>query len=113
MTAKQAKLLTNDEQLRKRLSKFIDQQCFRNTELENLHAGKGPSSKTGDYTDVKVVSPFGEILWPELSRFSDEEMKVLMIEVVNRTYTFLNLLLTAPPRTLDPLLEGLQKLDIA
>ena len=46
----------------------------RNSELENLHAGTGPSSKTGDYSDVKVVSPYGEIPWNDLSRISDEEM---------------------------------------
>ena len=34
-----------------------------NTELEDLHAGISPSSKTGDYTDVKVVTPYGEIKW--------------------------------------------------
>jgi len=44
-----------------RLAKLIAFECFRNTELENLHAGKFPSSKTGDYSDVKVVSPYGEI----------------------------------------------------
>lgn len=63
--------------------------CFRNTELENLHAGKAPSSKIGDYSDVKVVSPYGEIPWKELSRFNDEEMKELMIDVVNECYRFL------------------------
>jgi hypothetical protein len=30
---------------------------MRNSELENLHAGVTPSSATGDYTDVKVVTP--------------------------------------------------------
>lgn len=42
MTAKQLTRLGSDEQLRKRLAKFMAQQCFRNTELENLHAGKVP-----------------------------------------------------------------------
>jgi hypothetical protein len=36
-------------------------ECFRNSELENLHAGKFSSSKTGDYSDVKVISPDREI----------------------------------------------------
>jgi hypothetical protein len=49
--------------------------CFRNTKLEDFHSGKYPSSKTGDYSDVKVVFPFGEIPGKELSRLSDEEMK--------------------------------------
>jgi len=47
-------------------------------------AGKFPSSQTGDYSDVKVVSPYGEIAWNDLARFDDEEMKILMINVVDR-----------------------------
>jgi hypothetical protein len=38
---------------------------------------------------VVVRTPFGEIPWRELSRFDDAEMKVLMLDVVNRTYKFL------------------------
>ncbi len=71
------------------LSKILVETCFRNSELENLHAGVTPSSATGDYSDVKVVTPYGEIPWTHLSRISDEEMKALMIDVVDRTYTFL------------------------
>jgi hypothetical protein len=63
--------------------------CVRNTFLEDLHAGTCPSSKTGDYSDVKIVTPYGEIPWQNLSRISDEEMKRLMKEVVNNIYTFL------------------------
>ncbi len=51
--------------------------CVRNSYLEDLHAGMFPSSQTGDYTDVKVVSPYGEIAWNRLGRISDEEMKRL------------------------------------
>ena len=63
--------------------------CVRNTQLENLHAGKVPQSATGDYSDVKVVTPYGEILWTDLSRISDPEMKALMKEIVDRVFTFL------------------------
>ncbi len=42
--------------------------CVRNSSLEDLHAGIFPSSQTGDYTDVKVVSPDGEIAWDRASR---------------------------------------------
>jgi hypothetical protein len=89
MTPKQLAELKRDELLRKRLAKLMALTCFRNTELENLHAGASPSSKSGDYSDVKVVSPFGEIPWEKLSRLNDDEMKVLMIEVVHRCYNFL------------------------
>ena len=38
---------------------------------------------------MKVISPYGEIPWNGLSRISDEEMKALMIEIVNKVFTFL------------------------
>ncbi len=69
--------------------------CVRNSYLEDLHAGTFPSSKTGDYTDVKVVSPYGEIAWNRLGRISDEEMQRLSADIVNRLYTFLFYLLTS------------------
>jgi len=47
--------------------------CFPNSKLENLHARKSPRSKTGDYTDVKVVTPYGEIPWNEVSRLNDDD----------------------------------------
>lgn len=62
--------------------------CVRNSSLEDLHAGMFPSSKTGDYTDVTVISPYGEIAWNRVSRISDEEMKQLSEDIVNRLYTF-------------------------
>ena len=64
-------------------------RCFRNSVLEDLHAGIAPDSKAGDYSDVLVTTPFGEIPWPKLSRFDDEEMRTLMIEVVQKTYEFI------------------------
>jgi hypothetical protein len=78
--------------------------CVRNSSLEQLHAGVFPSSKTGDYTDVKVVSPYGEIAWPRVSRMSDEEMKQLSEDIVNRLYTFLfYLLMSGEPERGMPL----------
>jgi hypothetical protein len=71
------------------LAKALALACVRNTFLEDLHAGITPSSKAGDYSDVNVVSPYGEIPWTRLSRLSDDEMKVLMKEVVNKLFTVL------------------------
>ncbi len=88
-TPKQLAGLATDEVVRGRFAKFLAQECFRNSKLEDLHAGKFPSSKTGDYTDVKVVTPYGEIPWNDLSRLNDDEMKELMIDVVNRCGRFL------------------------
>jgi ligand-binding SRPBCC domain-containing protein len=87
------------------------QQRFRNTELESLHAGKVPDSPAGDYTDVKVVTPYGEIAWNDLSRLNDEEMKTLMIQVVNKTYTFLTMLIKADGANIDTILDGFAQFD--
>lgn len=63
--------------------------CVRNTQLETLHAGLGPITRTGDYSDVFVVDADGtRIPWTEVSRIDDAEMRVLMQEIVNRLYTF-------------------------
>jgi hypothetical protein len=82
--------IQHNDLVRKRLAKLLAKRCFRNSQLEHFHSGRFPSSKAGDQSDVKVVSPFGEIAWDTLSRFSDEEMKALMIEVVDRCYDFLS-----------------------
>jgi hypothetical protein len=52
--------IQRNEIVRKRLAKLMALECFRNAGLfEDLHAGTYPSSELGDYTDVKVVSPYG------------------------------------------------------
>ena len=62
--------------------------CVRNTELETLHAGIVPTSKTGDFTDVVVIDAEGrEIPWAEVSHFDDDAMRALMQQIVNRIYT--------------------------
>jgi len=71
------------------LAKAIAVFCVRNTFLEDLHAGASVISKTGDYSDVKVVTPDREIPWNDISRISQEEMKKLMKQVVNKLYTVL------------------------
>jgi ligand-binding SRPBCC domain-containing protein len=87
-----ARLLAQNPYVLKRLAKYMAQQCFRNTVLEDFHAGITPYSQAGDYSDVFVKTPAGEIPWSKLSRLSDEEMKTLMIDVVNRTYLLLQTL---------------------
>ena len=77
------------------LAQMFAFHCVRNSYLEDLHAGIFPSSQTGDYTDVKVVSPYGEIAWNRLGRISDEDMKRLSEDIVNRLYTFLVYWLTS------------------
>ena len=89
---------TRDPDLHQTAAKFaklLAFHCVRNSYLEELHAGVFPNSKTGDYTDVKVISPYGEIAWNRVGRISDEEMKQLIEDVVNRLYTFLFHMLTS------------------
>ena len=71
------------------MAKALALLCVRHTFLEDLHSGKTAVSRTGDYSDVKVVTPDREIPWNELSRISDDEMKILMKQIVNKLYTVL------------------------
>ena len=63
--------------------------CVRKTCIADFQAGIEPSSQAGDFSDVKVVTPYGEIPWNELSRIRDDEMRDFMRQVVDRLYTVL------------------------
>ena len=66
------------------LAMFLAVEGVRNnTDLESLHCGTSPSSEIGDYSDVKVVTPYGEIEWNKLSRINDKEMRSLMLSIEN------------------------------
>ena len=88
----EVRALIRDPVLQQRLAKYMVLQCFRNSMLEDLHAGTSPSSAAGDYSDVTVSSPYGVIPWPKVSRLNDDEMKRLMIDVVDRAYRFIHTL---------------------
>jgi hypothetical protein len=97
MNPKHVREIRTNEVLRKRLAKDIALHGFRNTAvLENLHSGKIPISEAGDYSDVKVITPDGEIPWSELSRFDNSEMKAMMIDVVNHCDQLLAILFFTP-----------------
>ena len=77
--------------------------------LKTYTLARHRTRRVGDYTDVKVVSPYERnSRGAELSRLSDEEMKLRMIEVVNKTYSFLTVLFNSSRRTIDKFLTGLQ-----
>jgi len=60
--SKHIREIQTNEVLRKRLAKYITLHCFRNTDvLEDLHSGEVPISESGDYSDVKVITPDREI----------------------------------------------------
>jgi hypothetical protein len=93
---------TDDDEIRN-LAKRIAWNCVRNSSLDALRAGVYPRSASADYSDVKVITPFGEIPWTEVSRISSEEMQALMHEVVDKIYTVLvmgeNIPLRDPPHS--------------
>src|SRR6516225_5004335 len=111
MNPKYIREIQTNKVLRKRLAKFIALHCFRNTDvLEDLHSGEVPTSESGDYSDVKVITPDREIPWGDLSRFDDREMKALMIAVVNRCDQVLAMLFSTPVG--DKLIRELGRRDL-
>jgi hypothetical protein len=65
----------------------------RNSELENIHAGKSPISKTGDFSDVYIYTPDRIIPWNEASKISDEEMGPLKDSIRESIRFQINLLM--------------------
>ena len=111
MNPKRTREIQTNEVLRKRLAKYIALHCFRNTDvLEDLHSGEVPTSESGDYSDVKVITPYGEIPWSDLSRFDNSEMKAMMIDVVNHCDQVLAILFSTPVG--DKLIEELGRRDL-
>jgi hypothetical protein len=53
-------ILFQNPALLKRLAKYTVQQCFRNTLIEEFHAGTVPNSKSVDFSDVVVKTPYDE-----------------------------------------------------
>ena len=79
-----------DEQRCADMAKTLAAMCFRNAEIEDIHAGAAMITKTGDYSDVTVIDAEGnEFSWQDVSHITDPEMKRLMKGIVNRLYTFL------------------------
>lgn len=77
------------KEIAKQLALGIALNCVRNTSIENIHAGIVPKSTTPDGSDVFIKTETNNIPWNAVSRITDEEMKTLMIEVVNKVYTVL------------------------
>ncbi len=76
----------------KLIARFLALHGVRDSILENLHSGTFPGSETGGYSDVKVVTPYGEIPWAQISRISDQEMRALMLDIEKRIYRALEIL---------------------
>ena len=79
----------DEKRVAARLARIMAMLCVRNTQLETLHSGLTPATRTGDYSDVFVVDADGRrIPWTEVSHIDDAEMRDLMRTIVNRIYTF-------------------------
>ena len=79
----------DEKRIAAKLAKIMAMLCVRNTQLETLHAGLTPITRTGDYSDVFVLDADGRrIPWTEVSRIDEAEMRALMRDIVNRLYTF-------------------------
>jgi hypothetical protein len=79
----------DEKRIAAKLARILAMLCVRNTQLETLHAGPAPVTRTGDYSDVFVLDADGRrIPWTEVSRINDIEMRDLMRDIVNRLYTF-------------------------
>lgn len=94
------------------LARFVALHGVRNTELENLHAGHWPGI-AADASDVRVVGPKGEIAWDDVSRISDPEMRVLMLDVEKNLTAVLGFLVSMVPQSrlgrLDRLVEVMRE----
>src|SRR5438132_8432231 len=78
-------------------AKLMAAACVRRGYLEKLHEGIPPVTRSGDYSDVKVIDANGrEIPWNQVSRIDQDEMKTLISGVVNRIHTFLARTLFSP-----------------
>lgn len=78
-----------EKRIAAKLAKTMAMLCVRNTHLETIHAGKTPVTRSGDWSDVTVVDADGNsIPWTDVSHISDEQMRDLMRDIVNRLYTF-------------------------
>lgn len=78
-----------EKRIAARLAKIMAMLCVRNTHIENIHAGLTPVTHTGDWSDVTVVDADGRrIPWTEVSHITDDDMRELMRDIVNRLYTF-------------------------
>jgi hypothetical protein len=79
----------DEKRIAAKLARIMAMLCVRNTQLETLHSGLTPATRTGDYSDVFVEDADGRrIPWSEVSRIDENEMRQLMQEIINRLYTF-------------------------
>ena len=71
------------------VANLVTAMCVRAYGIEKIHRGISVVTRTGDYSDVKIIDGEGnEIPWNEASRITNSEMKELMKRTANRLYTY-------------------------
>ena len=80
----------------KLFAKLLTIHGYRNSPIEDIHAGNWPKLPNGEYApveDVIVTTKMGGTVvpWAECSRISDSEMKHLNKTIYNQIYTLLTL----------------------
>lgn len=81
--------LEAEKRIAAKLAKTRAMLCVRNTHLETIHAGKTPDTRTGNWSDVIVGDADGNrIPWTDVSHISDDHMRDLMRDIVDRLYMF-------------------------
>ena len=79
----------DEKRIAAKLARIMAMLCVRNTQLQTLHVGLSPVTRTGDYSDVFVTDADGRrIPWTDVSHIDEDEMRDLMRTIVNRLYTF-------------------------
>ena len=80
----------------KLVAKLLTHHGYRNSPIEDIHAGRWPKDKDGNFAknkDVIVTTKDGtSIPWNECSRINDTEMKHLNKTIYNQIYTLLTML---------------------
>jgi hypothetical protein len=82
MDTEHLKAIESNDDIRKNLAKWLVNYCFRNSKLETFH-----------------------------DRFSDDEMKALMMDSVNLTYYFLTVLLFSTADNTNKIIDLLKDRD--
>lgn len=83
-------------EMEKRLAKTLTIHGYRNSPIEDIHAGRWPKDNKGNWAkpeDMFVsVDGGSKIPWLEMSRITDEEMKHINKTIHSQIYTILVLL---------------------
>ena len=92
------------------LARLLVRQGVWDALLDRFGPGRFPVTRTGNYSDVTVVTPEGETPWAEVSRFSAQEMLSLSRDVAGSLAPLLfAVLLHEREGRMEELLDGARR----